>query len=158
MKQPIPTSRRTTMASQGGTDLEVLVESMSPTLDPETFVFGHIPAKTETDSSNVLKLFAGLPVRMLFREDEGWTVILAETVANEIQLQSIFPCKKITLNVHSSLDAFGFLAAITTRIRDDLSIGVNPVSGYFHDHLFVPVGKEDAAMEVLEKMSKEAMR
>jgi hypothetical protein len=36
--------------------------------------------------------------------------------------------------VHSSLDAVGFMAAVTTRLAK-INIGVNPVSGFYHDHL-----------------------
>lgn len=142
------------MTSEGEKDLKGLIKSMNPSLDDETFVFGHIPAKSDTDFQNVLKLFFGIPVQMLFREAEGWTVILAENVAQEIQLQSVFPCRKITLRVHSSLDAVGSMAAITTKLTE-LNIGVNPVSGYFHDHLFVPAGKEEAVLEALKKMATE---
>ena len=58
----------------------------------------------------------------------------------------------ITLNVHSSLDAVGFLAAITTRLAT-AGMGVNPVSGYFHDHLFVPADRADEAMAILEALA-----
>ena len=60
----------------------------------------------------------------------------------------------ITLNVHSSLDAIGVLAAITARLAA-ASMGVNPVSGYFHDHLFVPVDRADEAMAILEDIVTE---
>ncbi len=60
----------------------------------------------------------------------------------------------ITLNIHSSLDAVGFLAAITTRLAA-AGMGVNPVSGYFHDHLFVPADRADEAMTVLEGLAAE---
>lgn len=143
------------MASEGKTDLKDLIRSMKPSLSPETFVFGHIPTKTDVDSYNVLKLLSGLPVQMLFKEVEGWTAIMEQTEAEAIQLKSTFLCKKITLNVHSSLDAVGFLAAITTELTK-LDIGCNPVSGYFHDHLFVPEGKESVVMETLEHMAAEA--
>lgn len=91
---------------------------------------------------------------MLFREEEGWTVIVTQAVADELAIDFIFPCRKITLNVHSSLDAVGFMAAITTRLTT-LGIGVNPVSGYYHDHLFVPLGKEEIVMEELKAMAAE---
>jgi hypothetical protein len=42
----------------------------------------------------------------------------------------------ITLNVYSSLEAVGFIAAVGAKLN---KIGVNPVSGFFHDHCFVPV-------------------
>ena len=144
------------MASQGTTDISSLIKSMSPSVDAETtFVFGTIPCKTPADYQNVLKLFIGLPVEMLFRESEGWTAIVPQSVAEEIQLETIFPCKKVTLNVHSSLEAVGFIAAVTTMLAKDVGVGVNPVSGYYHDHLFVPVGKEEVVMESLRKMAAE---
>lgn len=141
------------MASPGGTNLQDLIRSMKPSISPETFVFGHIPSKTDSDSQNVLKLLTSLPVQMIYKEEEGWTVILEQSVAESVQLQSIFPCRKITLDVHSSLDAVGFMAAILRELTK-LDIGVNPVSGFFHDHLFVPVGKEDAALDSLQKMAE----
>nr|WP_255536405.1 ACT domain-containing protein [Pacificimonas pallii] len=58
----------------------------------------------------------------------------------------------ITLNVHSSLAAVGFLARITTALAK-AGIGVNPVSGFHHDHLFVPDGRERDAMAVLAQVS-----
>lgn len=143
------------MPSEGMTDLTGLIRSMTPRLHPETFVFGHIPAKTDADTQNVLKLLTSLPVNMMFKEDEGWTVIIEQTVAESIQLKSTFPCKKITLDVHSSLDAVGFMAAILKELTK-LEIGCNPVSGYFHDHLFVPLGREEAAIGALQKLAKEA--
>lgn len=79
---------------------------------------------------------------MLFRESEGCTVILAKVRAEYFGINVIFLCKKTTLTIHSSLDAVGFLAAITSRLAEILKIGINLVSGYFHDHLLVPLGKE----------------
>lgn len=138
----------------GEEDLSTVIKSMSPSLDDETLVFAHIKANGGNELPYAISVIAGMSVQMLFWENEGWTVILPEREAKEISLQAIFPCKKITLNVHSSLDAVGFMAAITTKLTQ-LRIGVNPVSGYFHDHLFVPVGKEDEVMEALKEMAEE---
>lgn len=63
----------------------------------------------------------------------------------------------ITCEVHSSLEAVGFLAVIAGRLRD-LGMGVNPVSGFFHDHLFVPEGREGEAVEALRELAGEALR
>lgn len=60
----------------------------------------------------------------------------------------------ITLNVHSSLEAVGFMAVIATKLAEK-GMGVNPVSGYYHDHLFVPVGREEEALRTLQKLSEE---
>lgn len=61
----------------------------------------------------------------------------------------------ITCNVHSSLDAVGFMAAITEKLTK-LGIGANPVSGFFHDHLFVPLGREDEAVAALKELARDA--
>ena len=68
-----------------------------------------------------------------------------------------FPCKMITLNVQSSLDAVGFMAVIATRLAR-CGMGVNPVSGFLHDHLFVPVGREDEAVAELGKLAEESRK
>jgi hypothetical protein len=139
----------------GEEDLSKLIKSMSPSLDGGTYVFCHIPADSASGQQLAVDFLTGKVAQMIFWESEGWTVILPESTAKGRSLQPVFTCKKITLNVHSSLDAVGFLAAITTRLAK-LSIGVNPVSGYYHDHLFVPVGKEDAVMGALKSMVEEA--
>lgn len=59
----------------------------------------------------------------------------------------------ITCEVHSSLEAVGFLAVIAATLRD-LGMGVNPVSGYYHDHLFVPEGREWEAVGALKALAK----
>lgn len=92
---------------------------------------------------------------MLFREEEGWTVILPKHVAEEVGLETTFPCKKITLGIHSNLEAVGFLAAVTTKLTQ-VGVGCNPVSGFYHDHLFIPEGRETDVMESLKVMSEEA--
>lgn len=54
----------------------------------------------------------------------------------------------ITLNVHSALDAIGFLAAVASLLAT-AEISVNAVSAYYHDHLFVPLERADDAMRLL---------
>lgn len=47
------------------------------------------------------------------------------------------------------------MAAITTRLAQE-GISVNPVSAFYHDHLFVAEGDAEKAMGVLRGMSEEA--
>jgi len=60
------------------------------------------------------------------------------------------------LEVHSSLEAVGFIARIATELAKH-DMGVNPVSGFFHDHLFVPDGREQDALQILEEMAHECL-
>ena len=130
----------------GETNLQKLLGSMSPELLPGIFVFATLPPGTPMP--------AGINPVMIFREREGDTLILLQDEARAAELPSAFRSRMITLNVHSSLDAIGFLAAITARLAA-AGMGVNPMSGYFHDHLFVPVDRADEAMAILEDIVTE---
>ena len=125
-------TRRTTasMAAPGGTSLSHLLASMEPILQPGSFVFATVPPSDTTFLSRI----QAHTFEMLFRESEGWTLIANKSTADALGLEAIFPCRKVTLGVHSSLDAVGFMAAVTTRLAK-INIGVNPVSGFYHDHL-----------------------
>ena len=130
----------------GETNLQKLLGSMSPELVPGIFVFATVPQGTEKP--------AGINPVMIFSEREGDTLILLQDEARAAELPSAFRSRMITLNVHSSLEAVGFLAAITARLAA-AGMGVNPVSGYFHDHLFVPADRAEKAMAILQALAAE---
>ena len=54
--------------------------------------------------------------------------------------------------MRSSLAAVGFLAAVCSRLAE-VGISVNPVSGFHHDHLFVPWERREEALAVLERLA-----
>ncbi len=82
-------------------------------------------------------------------------MIVEESEALRAGLAGTFRSRMITLEIHSSLDAVGFLAAITARLAE-AGMGVNPVSAFYHDHLFVPADRAAEAMQVLQRLSHEA--
>jgi len=130
----------------GETDIDRLIRGLSAHLVEGTFVFvtvsrGDVPT--------------GLDPVMTFQEAEGTTLILPKDAAEKAGLAYEFPSRMITLEIHSSLEAVGFLARITNALAA-ANMGVNPVSGYFHDHLFVPVDRADDAMRVLANLGKGA--
>ncbi len=127
----------------GETNLQKLLGSMSPELLPGVFVFTTLPPGTPCP--------AGIESIMSFCEREGETLILSEKAAQAASLPYTFPSRMITLNVHSSLEAVGFLAVIATRLAA-AGMGVNTVSAYYHDHLFVPAERADEAMQVLQRL------
>ncbi|RWD18536.1 ACT domain-containing protein, partial [Mesorhizobium sp.] len=51
-------------------------------------------------------------------------------------------------------EAVGFLAAITTRLAG-AGMGVNPVSAFYHDHLFVPADRAEEAMAMLMELAEQ---
>ncbi|MER9104834.1 ACT domain-containing protein [Mesorhizobium sp. M0848] len=130
----------------GETDLKTLLASMTPELLAGTYVFA-------TLAPGVAQLEGVEPV-MVFREREGVTLIVTEEAASTAALTASFRCRMLTLNIHSSLEAVGFLAAITTRLTA-AGMGVNPVSAFYHDHLFVPADRAEEALELLVGLAEE---
>jgi hypothetical protein len=131
----------------GETDLKKLLAAMTPDLLPGIHVFVTLaPGVPMPD---------GLAPVMQFCEREGMTLILLEDRANAAGLTGTFRSRMITLNIHSSLEAVGFLAAITTRLAA-AGMGVNPVSAFYHDHLFVPAERAEEAMGLLRQLTKDS--
>lgn len=127
----------------GETNLDELIRSLSAELVEGLFVFVTIPTGRRTEN---------LKPRMVFEEAEGTTLIMLKSEAESHSLSYEFPCRMITLNIHSSLEAVGFIARIASELAK-YDMGVNPVSGFFHDHLFVPDGREHQAMDILQKLA-----
>ena len=131
----------------GKTALSELLSSMTPVLAQDEYVFLTIDPKERDRLQSV-------PV-CEFHETEGLTVILRKQEAELSGLEYEFPCRMITLNVHSSLSAVGFLAAVTARLAE-CGISVNAVSAFYHDHLFVPAEKAAEAVMILKNLSAES--
>ena len=124
----------------GETRLASLIASMQPELNDGVFVFATL---RQGD-----RLPAGLVPIMTFRESEGLTLIVRQDEAEAAGLAGAFRCRWITLTVHSSLEAVGFLAAITACLAD-AGISCNTVSAFHHDHLFVPENRSGEVIELL---------
>ncbi len=124
----------------GEIDLQKLLNSMEPVLREHEFVFCSVSPEVAAELT--------LEVVCRFHEAEGITLIVLRSEAERCGLSFSYPCKMITLNVNSSLEAVGFLAAITTKLAA-AGISVNPVSAYYHDHLFVPAEKASQVMALL---------
>ncbi|MEL6289861.1 MAG: ACT domain-containing protein [Pseudomonadota bacterium] len=130
----------------GETDLARLLATTRVSVAPETYVFA-----TTTEQVNI----AALAPRMVFEEAEGTTLVVAEEVARRHRLPATFPSRMLTLDVHSALAAVGYMAAIS-RVLADAGIPSNPVAGYFHDHLFIPLDRMDDAVRVIEALAASA--
>jgi hypothetical protein len=131
----------------GELSLSKLLSSLEAVLDPDVYVYITLPPKSMPP--------ADLAIQMLFQEREGLTVISTKASAIQYGLSYTFPCRMITLDVHSSLEAVGFIAVIATELKK-LAIGVNPVSAYHHDFLFIPDGREIEVMAMLKEIKQRA--
>ena len=123
----------------GERDLRKLLRHMTPQLHPGTFVFCSFPDD---------ELPAGLAPIATFREAEGLGAILALDDARRAGVPYQFESGLITLTIHSSLDAVGFLAAVSAVLAY-AGIPCNAVAAFHHDHLFVPRNMAQRALELL---------
>lgn len=130
----------------GEINLKALLKTLKAKLVDGTYVFVTIDPEEEP---------SGLSARMRFNEAEGLTLIVLKSEAEVHNLAYEFPSRMITLDVHSSLEAVGFMAVIATELAKE-NMGVNPVSGFYHDHIFVPEGREEDALKVLERIARDA--
>ncbi len=121
----------------GQRSLDVLRREMNPLLHEGEFVFCSA-TKPVTDAIAT------------FREEEGLTVVIERCRADELELPYSYVAAWITLMVHSSLEAIGFLAAVTNRLTA-AGISCNVFSAVMHDHLFVPYERRHEAMRLLRQ-------
>ena len=125
-------------------DLSTLISAMDPVLSESEYAF----CSVEPGQYEFLKELC----LMQFRETEGITYIIPREDAERELIHYTYPCRLITLNVHSSLEAVGFLAEITKYLAL-AGISVNAVSAFHHDHLFVPTDKADLALTILSALA-----
>ncbi|EPS33902.1 hypothetical protein POX_a01106 [Penicillium oxalicum] len=137
------------MSAPGEHNLPTLLSTMEPSLDPQTYTF-----ITTTQALHTLPL-ATLQPTLIVQEIEGTTLVTTPDLAASHGYQGVFPCQRISLTVQSSLEAVGLIAAIANRLKEQ-GISTNVVSGYFHDHLYVPVERAHEAMSALAALIEEA--
>lgn len=134
------------MPAPGETALTRLLAGMKPILDPRLFGFAVVQSWQEA---------ARIPAIMQFQEEEGITLIAEHDYLREGGLEPSFPCRMITLSIHSSLEAVGFIAAVSEALTQ-AGIGTNPVAGFYHDHLFIAEDQAVEAMRVLQALAAQA--
>jgi len=124
--------------------LKALLAKMDPILQEDEYVFCSV-------SSDKFSKMRSPPIGS-FHEAEGITIILKKDTAEKEELDYDFPSRMVTFNVHSSLNAVGFLAAITEKLAAH-GISVNAISAYYHDHIFVPTERIEEVMRLLSELS-----
>jgi hypothetical protein len=127
-------------------DLDTLIASMQPELQPGVYVFASLPHDAVTSGAGIVATF---------REREGLTVVMEERAAQAAGIATLFRAAWITLTVHSDLNAVGLTAAFA-RALGDANISCNVIAAAFHDHIFVPVDDGERAVDVLRDLQRTA--
>lgn len=125
-------------------DLAELLRTLEPVLHEGVYAYCVVPHDADLGSM--------MPVATV-REAEGLTLIVKEGQAQQADWPVLFRARWITLNVHSDLQAVGLTAAFAGALAE-AGIGCNVVAGACHDHLFVPAGEAERAVEVLRALQR----
>jgi hypothetical protein len=129
----------------GETNLNTLLKNMTPILNEGDYVYCNVPTITLADIADILGLF---------KEEEGFTIILKKEIADQLHLEYSYIAAWITLTIPSSLEATGLTAAFATALAQE-NISCNVVAAYYHDHIFVAKKDADRAMEALKRLSEQ---
>ena len=129
----------------GETDIRILLKSMTPVLNEGEYVFCALSSISSVNPDDIIGTF---------KEEEGWTVILNKTLADELNYEYSYISSWITLTLHSSLDAVGLTATFSKALAE-ASISCNVVAAFYHDHIFVDRKDADKAMKVLRQLSED---
>ncbi len=127
-------------------DLDTLIASMQPELQPGVYVFASLPLDAVASGAGIVATF---------REREGLTVVMEEDVAQAANIAPMFRAAWITLTVHSDLNAVGLTAAFA-RVLGEAGISCNVMAAAYHDHIFVPVADGVRAVDTLRTLQRDA--
>ena len=129
-------------------DTRAMIAGMSPVLDPVTYAF-------VTTRDPIRARDAAAVALATFVEEEGLSLILPLSAAQDMAFADPMPMARITLTVHSALDGTGLTAAVATALAAE-GIPCNMVAAYHHDHVFVPVESAVTALAVLRARAASA--
>lgn len=127
----------------GEVDLQRLLANMRPVLAPDAYIFISV-------SQAALASYDLSEIDVMVRESEGVTLILPAKLADKYAVEPVPAFARITLQVHSSLEAVGLTAAISARLTA-ANITANVVAGYYHDHIYVAEQDGRRAVEILSE-------
>ena len=134
------------VGNTGESDLLTLIAQMSPSLDDQVWAFVSV--------GDVSSDYLAEHALATFRETEGTTLIVPWERAEEFDVCSE-PMARVTLNIHSSLEAVGLTAAVSQALASE-AISANVVAGFYHDHIFVPQTAGKRAVACLTLLSATA--
>lgn len=129
--------------NQAETNLDELLKNLRPELNPGEFVFHSTPHVAQIDLENLI---------CLFREKEGFTLIVEKQFADRNRISYTDTFSWITLQVHSALTAVGLTASFSTALSKE-GISCNVIAAAFHDHIFVKKADAEKSIAVLKRLS-----
>lgn len=130
----------------GETDLKTILQSLSPVMLDDTYVFCTVVGARYGDYAETAPIAS-------YQENEGLTLVLTQERADAsgLSYEGLFRC--ISLQVHSSLESVGLTAVVAGKLAA-YEISANIIAGYYHDHVFVPQAQASEAFGLLRDLNK----
>jgi uncharacterized protein len=129
---------------KGEKDLSKLLKTMKPKHNIGDYVFCVVNNFATVNIEDVI---------LLFKEQEGYTIIIKKELADNLKLDYSFIASWITLTVHSSLEAVGLTAAFSSALSEE-GISCNVVAAFYHDHIFVDKKDTQKVIAILNRFSE----
>jgi len=126
----------------GIVELEILLKSLSPSLSETEYVFCTLHENSDCEHLCPLATF---------HEDEGLSLVISRNKAEQACIPFERTFRLITLKVHSSLEAVGLTAAVSSALAMQ-GISTNVIAAYYHDHILVPAHQALDALAALNKL------
>ncbi|MDO5678412.1 MAG: ACT domain-containing protein [Propionibacteriaceae bacterium] len=136
----------------GMTDLTEMLRNLDPVVRDGGFVYVVRPDDGFDSAEDMEWEWVEMEAETVIVEDEGRTLIVAEGLAADYELEFDGVFGWITLQVHSSLHAVGLTAAVSTALAG-AGISCNMLAGFHHDHLLVPLDRLDDALAVIGSLA-----
>ena len=125
-------------------NLARLLQTLQPLLADQIYVYCLLSYNLPFDLTLALSSF---------RETEGLSLILEQKIADQYNLFYESTFRLISLRCHSSLEAIGLTAAVSTALAN-ADISCNMIAAFSNDHILVPSGTEERAMKVLHDLGQ----
>lgn len=123
-------------------DLQAMLRAMAPVLAEEAF--GIV---------SVAELPQGVVPFATVAEAEGLTLVAPMAALHAAGLaDGLAPWARISLTLHSDLEAVGLTAAFSKALGDQ-GISANVIAGFYHDHILVPWHQRAKAMAALSRLA-----
>jgi uncharacterized protein len=127
----------------GQTNLSEVLKTLNVTCDNLEYGFATVKDKQIDITGQVLGVF---------EESEGKTIIATTEYLEVNNLQHEGSYAKLTIELHTSLELVCLTATLAQKLAEN-KIPVNVIAGYYHDHLFVPYGLRQNAINAISNLA-----
>ena len=126
----------------GETDLGRILASLAVRQREGVYVFAFIPPGEPLPD---------IAIAAMVSELEGTSVVVGLEAAEAMGLAYEFEAAWLSLTSHTSLDAVGVTASLSTALAMR-GIPCNVIAGFHHDHVLVPIDRVDDAMQAIDQV------